>query len=208
MPCSCCTYGGVFDDKEARRNLRRYRRKGLDAVGRDIVAFLTKRGVAGDSVLEVGGGIGALQLELLRAGAASTTNVELSPAYDAVALELARGAPVERRLGDFVEIGETVGAADDVVLNKVVCCYPDLEALVGAAADHARRVLVLSYPRNGLVARAFIRGINLVFRLRRSEFRVHSWPIPRILAAAEARGLRLVGEQRASYAWRWAAFER
>src|SRR5712691_1096182 len=153
MPCSCCSpaaYSELFDEKQARKDARRYRRKGLDKAARRLVAYLTGRGVAGDSVLEVGGGIGVIQLELLKAGATRATNVELSPAYDSLAGELLAKArlegQVERRVGDFVEVAKELEPADDVVLHRVVCCYPDVEALVGAAAGRARRCLVLTYP--------------------------------------------------------------
>src|SRR5438874_2705819 len=134
----CCTPSGyrkVFGERAARRDLRKYRRRGLDRAASRIVRFLTDGGVDGDSVLEVGGGVGAVQLELLKAGAARTTNVELSPEYEPYAAELLDGdTRVERRLGDFVRDASEIAAADDVVLHRVVCCYPDAEALVGAAA--------------------------------------------------------------------------
>src|SRR5437764_12473242 len=82
----CCTPSGyrkVFGERTARRDLRRYRRRGLDRAARRIVGFLTNGGVDGDSVLEVGGGVGAIQLELLKAGAARATNVEPAHAYEA-----------------------------------------------------------------------------------------------------------------------------
>src|SRR5204863_4096528 len=104
-----------------------------------------RRRRGGDSVLEVGGGVGAIQLELLKAGAAQTTNVELSPEYEPYAAELlGEDARVQRRVRDFVRDAAELEPADDVVLHRVVSCYPDPEALVGAAADHARRRLVLS----------------------------------------------------------------
>src|SRR5438034_9158591 len=90
----CCTPSGyrkIFGARTARRDVRRYRRRGLDAAARKIVGFLAGRGVAGDAVLEVGGGVGAIQLELLKAGAAKATNVELSPAYEPYAAELLAG---------------------------------------------------------------------------------------------------------------------
>ena len=103
---SCCTPSGyrkIFGAKTARHDLRKYRRRGLDETARRIADFLVGRGVEGDSVLEVGGGVGAIQLELLKAGAAKTTNVELSPEYEPYAAELLDGdTRVERRVGDFV----------------------------------------------------------------------------------------------------------
>lgn len=214
MPCRCCTeaYGDFFNEKLARKDVRRYRRRGLDAAARTLVDFLKRRGVQGLHVLEVGGGVGAIQLELLAAGAAGAANVELSPGYESAARELAleRGVDdrIDRRVGDFVPIAGEVGDADIVLLHRVVCCYPDLDALLGAAADRAKRSLVLSYPPANALSRAVVRLLNLVQRLRRHEFRVFVWSRHEIAQVAASRGLQLVREGRASTLWRWSAFER
>ena len=210
----CCNpkgYDEMFDGRQARKDARRYRRSGLGRSARWIFDAVCGRGVAGAGVLEIGGGIGDLQLELLDAGAARTVNVELSQAYEAAAAELiAEAGPedrVERRLGDFVAEGGTIEPADLVVMNRVVCCYSDYEALVGAAADHAQRALVFTFPRDGLLVRAAFAGMNLVLRLRGVDFRAYVHPRRGMLAVAEAHGLRLVTE-RAGMVWRLAAFER
>src|SRR6266704_373506 len=70
----CCTpkgYRWIFSERSARAEAKRYRRKGLDATSRRIFDFVKKQGVEGRTVLEVGGGIGAIQIELLKAGAGS-----------------------------------------------------------------------------------------------------------------------------------------
>jgi hypothetical protein len=77
-----------------------------------------------------------------------------------------------------------------VVLHRVVCCYPDYERLLGAAAEHARRLLVFSYPPRNGVSRLVIAAQNLVFRLWRIEFRTFAHPPARMLAVLEERGLR------------------
>src|SRR5438105_1667359 len=211
---SCCTPAGyrkVFGEKTAKRDLRKYRRRGLDGAAGRIAGFLTARGVEGDSVLEVGGGIGAIQLELLKAGAARTTNVELSPEYEPLAAELLQEAGVEdrveRRLGDFVRDADEIEPADDVVLHRVVCCYPDPEALVGAAAARARRRLVLSFPPDGLPHRIAWRLFNVYFALTRTEFRTFIHPAASIFAAARARGLEPTFEE-PTLIWRIVGFER
>ncbi len=43
-----------------------------------MVDWLVAQGIQGSTVLEIGGGVGEIQLELLRHGAARTTNLELS----------------------------------------------------------------------------------------------------------------------------------
>jgi magnesium-protoporphyrin O-methyltransferase len=197
-----------FDEKTARRDAQRYRRKGLDGTARRIVAFLRERGLEGRTILEVGGGVGALEIELLRTGAARAVNVELSPAYDREAAELAREAGVadriDRRHGDLAT-GTFAAAADVVLLHRVVCCYPDPDALVGAAAEHARSYLVLSFPRESTLTRAGAVLANLW--IRRIGFRVYVHPARVILGAAERQGLRQAFEHRGRL-WHLAAFER
>jgi hypothetical protein len=210
----CCRpprgYETLFGERAARKDARRYRRKGLDDTAQRMVDFLRGR-VKDASVLEIGGGVGAIQIELLRAGAAEAVNLELSPAYEASAGELAceNGLEdrVERRLGDVVEEPELAGPADAVVMHRVVCCYPDADALVGAAAERARRALVLSFPRDRRLVRGGFALINLVARLLRWEFRGWVHPPVVIVAAAEARGLRPAFEHQGRI-WQIAALER
>src|SRR5256885_2718497 len=136
---ACCSpkgYRWVFSEKSARAEAKRYRRKGLDSTSRRIVDFLRTQGLEGRTVLEIGGGIGAIQLELLRAGAARAVSVELTPTYEDVAMDLAAEAGRENRLQrkvmDFAQSAAEVEAADVVILNRVICCYADMPRLAGA----------------------------------------------------------------------------
>jgi magnesium-protoporphyrin O-methyltransferase len=210
----CCSpkgYRWVFSEKEARREAKRYRRKGLDATSRQIVEFLKSQGVAGRTVLEVGGGIGSIQIELLKAGATRATSIELTPTYEEVAAELLREAGledrVERQVMDFAEAAATVSPADIVVLNRVICCYHDMPKLAGAAADHAREVLALSFPREGWWIRTGIAFLDLVLRVMRREFQAFYHPPKKILATCEQHGLKTV-VNRPGIAWTVAAFRR
>ena len=158
-----------------------------------MVAFLEEHGIEGATILEIGGGVGEVQLELLKRGAARTLNLELSPGYDEEATRLLHEAGVEgrveRRLHDVATDPDGVEPADVVVLHRVVCCYPDYEQLLGAAADHARRLLVFSYPPRNVLSRFLLGAQNLLFRLRRNEFRTFAHPPSRMLAVVEERGL-------------------
>lgn len=198
----CCTprgYRRIFSERSAHAAAARYRKKGLDGTSQRIVDLLLKQGVEGKSVLEVGGGIGAIQVELLRAGASRAVSIELTPTYEVAAAELlaAMGMAkrIERRVLDFVDAGAEVEAADIVVLNRVVCCYPDMPRLVGTAADHARGTLVLSFPKQQWWTRAALAMGNLVFRLTRREFHVFLHPPARIRQEAEAHGLKVSSDQ-------------
>ena len=195
MAGCCNAHGcdGFFSARMARRAAERYRKKGVDKTARRMVAFLEEHGIEGATILEIGGGVGEVQLELLKRGAARTLNLELSPGYDEEATRLLREAGVEglveRRLHDVATDPDGVEPADVVVLHRVVCCYPDYEQLLGAAADHARRLLVFSYPPRNVLSRFLLGAQNLLFRLQRNEFRTFAHPPARMLAVVEERGL-------------------
>jgi 2-polyprenyl-3-methyl-5-hydroxy-6-metoxy-1,4-benzoquinol methylase len=190
---------------------KRYRKRGLDGTARRMVEFLERRGIEGASVLEVGGGVGEIQIELLKRGAARAVNLELSPAYDAEASLLLQEAGLqdraERRLHDIAVDPQDVEPADVVVLHRVVCCYPDYERLLGAVAAHARRFVVFSYPPRNVMSRTWVAGANLVFRLLRREYRTFVHPPAAMLAVLEERGLRDAFTSR-SLVWQVAGLER
>ena len=210
----CCTpkgYRQMFSERGARAQARSYRRSGLDAGSRRIVALLKERGVDGLTLLEVGGGIGAIQIELLKAGLARAVSVELTPTYEKSAAELLREAGfqdrVERRVMDFVNAGADIGAADIVVMNRVICCYPDLPRLAGAAADHARGLLVMTFPKERWWTRVMVWMANAGMSLTRREFRLFLHPMAEILATGEKHGLRLSVDHPGLF-WEIAAMER
>jgi 2-polyprenyl-3-methyl-5-hydroxy-6-metoxy-1,4-benzoquinol methylase len=211
---SCCQpddYDRVFDEKHARTKARDYARKGLTGDAHRIVDFIRGRMSQGYDVLEVGGGVGEIQLELLKTGAAHVTNVELATRYETVASELLseRGVTdrVERRLGDFVREAGDIPAADVVVMNRVVCCYPDPDALVGAAASHARRLLLMTFPVDRWWIRSGLWAANLLLAIRGNTFRGYAHPTRSIVATAQRHGLR-PAEHHRGFIWQFIALER
>ena len=210
----CCSpkgYRWVFSERSARAEARKYRRRGLDGTSRRIVDFLKAQGVDGQTVLEVGGGIGAIQIELLKAGAARAVSVELTPTYEDVAAGLLSDAGltdrVERRVMDFAQASSQVDGADVVIMNRVICCYPDMPRLAGAAADHARQMLVMSYPTGAWWMRVALGLGNFVLWLLRREFHVFVHPPKEIIATATRRGLEPVLDQQGAL-WTVAAMSR
>jgi 16S rRNA G966 N2-methylase RsmD len=210
----CCNPRGCdqfFNPRFARRTAERYRRHGLDKTARQMVAFLERSGLAGATVLEIGGGVGAVQIELLKRGADRAVNLELSAAYDEEARRLLEEAGfedrVERRLTDIAAEPGAIEPADVVVLNRVVCCYPDYERLLGAVAEHARRLVVFSYPPRNVVSRLGFAAQNLFFRALGREFRAFAHPPAAMLAVLERRGFRRTFAHRA-LVWQAAGLER
>ena len=201
----------MFSPRVARRSLDRYRRKGLDELERMMVTSASEPGVGEARVLEIGGGIGALQSELLEAGAAHGEVVELSPAYAPYAEELARERSLDERssfrVADVLADPADVEPAEIVLLNRVVCCSADGVELTGAAAKLTRKTLVLSFPRDRVLVRAGLRLINAWFWLLRRSFRVFLHPPRALVAAAEAEGLRLTDRGRVPF-WEFVVLSR
>jgi magnesium-protoporphyrin O-methyltransferase len=210
----CCSpkgYRWIFSEKNARADAQRYRRKGLDSTSRRIVEYLKQRGVEGRTLLEVGGGVGAIQIELLKAGVSHVVSVELTPTYEQVALELLHEAGledrVERKVMDFAQSAHEFAVADIVVMNRVICCYPDMPVLAGAAAEHAGEVLVLSFPKETWWTRAMLAAGNFALRVTRRQFQVFVHPPAQIFAEAERRGLRKALDDPGRF-WQVAAAQR
>jgi magnesium-protoporphyrin O-methyltransferase len=195
----------------ARSEAKRYRRGGLDRTSRRIVDFVKEQGVEGRSVLEVGGGIGAVQIELLKAGASNAVSIELTPTYENVARELLDEAGlsgrVERKVMDFVEADGQVAGADVVIMNRVLCCYPDMPRLAGAAADHTQQLLVMSFPRRALWIQAALGIANFMLWITRRGFHIFVHRPADIIATGERHGLAPVLDQR-GVLWMVAALRR
>jgi magnesium-protoporphyrin O-methyltransferase len=203
----CCDpdgYEAVFSDRFARRQARRYRRRGLNGTEARIVGFLADRGLEGASVLEIGGGVGEIQVELLRHGASHVTNTEISPNYEEEAAALLETAGLQgrvtRRMVDVATAPDDVAEADVVVLHRVVCCYPDYERLLSAAGSHARRMLVFSHPSPHPVTRAVMGWDNLVRRVRGNDFRSFIHPPQAMVDTLRAQGLTATYRHRG---WSW-----
>ena len=162
-------------------------------------------------MLDVGGGVGAIGLELLKAGAARVLTVELSGAYDETAAELARQAGaegrIERRVADFAQQADQLPRAEVVDMHRVVCCYPDYNSLLAAATGRAERLLVVSFPRSTWWTRGGSKLVNLILRQRGCDFRSYIHPPDALFAAVERHGFRLEYEHEGAL-WCVAGFER
>ncbi|HET7356198.1 MAG TPA: methyltransferase domain-containing protein [Nocardioidaceae bacterium] len=207
----CCDnddYQSVFTGRFARRVARRYGKRGLNPTAQRIVDFASGHGIEGATVLEIGGGVGEIQVELLHRGAKHVTNLEISHNYEQEAGRLLERSGltgrVTRRFLDIARSPEQVEPADVVVLHRVVCCYPDYPALLSAAAGHAGRLLVYSHPADMLVTRASIGTENLLRRLQGNAFRAFVHPPEAMVAVAEEQGLSTAfRHQDWSGAWKW-----
>jgi magnesium-protoporphyrin O-methyltransferase len=192
--CQCQGIEIEFNRQEAARKLRAYRKRGPAGTTRRLIELLLGWGVKGQTLLDVGGGIGVIQYELLRAGARTAMSVEASPAYAAAARkEAARQGlldQIEFHQGDFVELADRLPPADIVTLDRVICCYHDMASLVGRSADHARRLYGVVYPRDTAWVRLALQVENLLHRMKGSPFRAFVHPTAAVEATLLKRGFR------------------
>lgn len=213
MAGSCDARGcdQMFGPWFARRVARRYRKRGLGKTERRLVDLAAEHGVNDADVLEIGGGVGELGIELLKRGARHVTSLELSRAYDGEAQLLLAEAGVvdrvDRRIVDIAADPDDVEVADVVVMHRVVCCYPDYARLLASAADHARRVVVFSYPPRNVLSRVATALQSATFRLRGSEFRLFVHPPEAMFDVLRTNGFERASAQR-SAVWQLACFTR
>jgi hypothetical protein len=209
--CRAAPCEEMFKPRTARKTLERYRKKGLSALERQMVAGIPAGELEGARVVEIGGGIGTIQAELLAAGAAEGEVVELVPAYQPYARELAHDKGLDERsrfrVADVLAQPETVRPAAIVVLNRVVCCSPEGIRLTEVAARLAERMLILSFPRDRLLVRIVAAAINGAQRLMGRSFRVHLHPRASLYASAERQGFLPANTGR-NVAWEFMALRR
>jgi 2-polyprenyl-3-methyl-5-hydroxy-6-metoxy-1,4-benzoquinol methylase len=209
----CCDPSGyrrVFREKDAKRAVRSFEKKGLDATAGPMVRALTERGLEGKTLLEVGAGAGLAQVALLEAGVATSVAYDISAGYVDVAQALLHGRGLEDRVtwhtGDYLDATDQ-GPADVVFLNRVVCCYPDMPSLVDRVAGHSKSYLAMAYPRNRLLSRIALRLANAFLWIRRVPFRVYVHDTDEIQRRVGTAGLEPVasGDTRV---WHWQVWER
>ena len=212
MSCAQCVgIEELFDDDMADDELRRYHKRGPRRTTRVLIRVLTEIGVEGRSVLEIGGGVGAVHLALLEAGASSATNIDASSAFLRAAYKEAakRGyrERISNRHGNFCDIAAEIPPADIVALDRVICCYHDARSLLQLSAERARSVLGLVYPRDTWLSRI----INWVTNLTRGRwlpgFKTYVHPREKVESFVRSRGMELQRRIKSPF-WQVAVFSR
>jgi tRNA1(Val) A37 N6-methylase TrmN6 len=215
MTCSCSPVTAAtahhFDEPKVRKELEAYRSTGPRATTLGLLSQLSAVQPPPGTVLDIGSGLGAMSLSLLAAGARRAICVDMSPAALAANAEEAErqgvGDRIERVEADFVAVASTLPRVDLVVLDRVVCCYPDYVPLLEQAAAHSGRLLALSYPRDRWWVRLAMWIENAWRGLRGDDFRSY---VHRSVAIAEL--IRSGGFTRAravsTFAWQMELYSR
>ncbi len=193
----CCQSQGIenmFDKKVANRQLKRYLKKGPSKTTSMLLDAINKKGVQGLNFLDIGGGIGAIQYDLIKAGASNGTSIEASSAFfDIVKEEALQNGLAERvnfKYGDFTATASDVDSADIVTLDKVICCYDDMSELVGLSSKLARKIYAVIYPRDVWWTKLALLMVNFYPRIKGSSFRVFIHPTKKVEEIIFGNGLK------------------
>ena len=194
---NCCQCQGIeteFDQKKVARKLESYRARGPDLTTRILIDALQAEGTHGMTLLDIGGGIGAISHELLKAGISSALEVEASTAsLEAAKDEAVRQGHADRvrqRHGNFVDVAADISPADIVTLDRVICCYHDMQGLVSLSAARARKLYGVVYPRDMWWVKIGLAIENFFYRLRQSPFRVFVYSTEAVEAIISSHGLK------------------
>jgi magnesium-protoporphyrin O-methyltransferase len=194
--CQCKGIETLFNEKEARNRLKAYRKDGPAWTTRILIDALKSlaKDVEGMTLLDIGGGVGAIQHELLRAGVERATGVDASTAYLKAAQEEAErqghADKVSYHHANFVDLSPQILPADIVTLDRVICCYHDVQALVGLSAAKARALYGVVYPRDTWWVKSALYLANLYFRVVRNPFRTYAHPTKTVNSLVRENGLQ------------------
>ena len=192
--CQCQGIENMFDKKAAKRQLKRYLKKGPSKTTSMLLDAIHEKGVQGLDFLDIGGGIGSIQYDLIKAGASNGTSIEASSAFfDIVKEEALQNGLAERvnfKYGDFTATASDVDSADIVTLDKVICCYDDMSELVGLSSKLARKIYAVIYPRDVWWTKLALLMVNFYPRIKGSSFRVFIHPTKKVEEIIFGNGLK------------------
>ena len=212
MPCNCCEItDSAFSEAEARAEIKNYRKRGPASQTKLLLEAIRSLKLKDVSLLDIGGGIGAIHHELLKDVAREATHVDASTAYLKEAKrESARLGNSERVKfihADFTDVASDLPQADVVTLDRVVCCYPDFRGLLKAAASRSQRALAMTYPREIWYLRIGLHVINFFQRLMKDPFRVFLHPVAEMESLLKQEGLVKISMRRL-FVWEMALYKR
>jgi magnesium-protoporphyrin O-methyltransferase len=190
--CQCQGLESLFNDKTAAKELKEYRRNGPKTTTQLLISALEAEGVRNLTLLDIGGGVGVVQHELLRAGVCKVTSVDGSSAYlEAARREAERQGTADRVSyyhADFIELAAEIEPADIVTLDRAICCYPDMPALVGLSSQKARQMYGVVYPRDTWWIRLGATVVNFGTWLFRKRYRFFIHPSAEVEAVLSRQG--------------------
>lgn len=169
-------------DEDACDFCDRYRKTGLSRSSRLLLDFIVQEGVHGKAVADLGCGSGGFSIDLLKEGAETAVGVDLSRNMIDSATNLATANGFANRVKFQVGNAATteIPASDIVIMDKVLCCYPDWEPLLKNALGASRKMVGIVVPRDeGMAKIPFRLGVRVVnyFSKRRGNISFYLHPL-------------------------------
>jgi magnesium-protoporphyrin O-methyltransferase len=213
---SCCNHcEGVekfFDKGIAAGDLKEYQENGPSAQSRLLLNTLQQAGVEGMTLIDIGGGVGAIHHELLKSGVRAAVDVDASSAYIAASREeaarLGHADRLQHLYGNFVDLAPQVEPADIVTLDRVICCYPDMHTLVRLSSERAVKFYGLVYPRESWWMKVGRYGLNGFMWLLRNPFRFFIHSSTAVEEVLRANGFKPHFRQNAGLFWQVRVYAR
>ena len=201
---ACC-----FDRRTARM-IGNYRRNGIGKAARSILGYLETQDLTNLESLELGSGVGGLTVELAKRGVVAARGVDLSPSM----VEAANHLASESGLGSVARFTVGDGAsthldkADIVILDAVLCCYPQVDSLILNSTSAARRLYAISVPDDRRMATKLLRPLLPLQKVffRGSSFRFFLHSASKMFKLIEGQGFTKVFEQPLGSTWLVAIF--
>lgn len=157
---SCCSPATVssatnkFFSRWSKRYAKNFRKKGVERTQQYLLDGVRRVPIEGQEILDIGCGVGALHLTLLKQGAVRSIGVEVSEGMIQEAQQLASELGLRDKtsyiLGDFVDLAHLLPESDITLLDKVVCCYEHLDLLIEKSAAKTKRIYALSHPKDNV----------------------------------------------------------
>tara|TARA_Y100000590_G_C15493568_1_gene928786 strand:+ start:15 stop:686 length:672 start_codon:yes stop_codon:yes gene_type:complete len=175
---SCCTdFGLQFNETYFENYLRKYRSKGLPEQSKLIFDYLVCHGINDHSILEIGSGAGALHMNLVNAGAKRSVGVDASEWASKAAESLkAEIDPLINSItivAEFSKVQQDYGKFSVVIMDRSICCYPDLNGLLRSAIGHSTDLIAISIPRKLIWIRLGAILVNMFQSLLRKKYRIY-----------------------------------
>lgn len=192
----CCAADIIFDSKSANKQYNRYLKKGPTRVTARIIEQLSSVNKEGKNLLDIGGGIGALQWSFLECGGSTTLGVDASQSYLEKAKEHALQSGWQDSTqfikGDFSEVDVSKFKPDIITLDKVICCYPDYKQILGKVCGMARQYISLSYPLDGFISKVIEKVGALFIKLKTKDFRPYVHNVSDVRTFIHAEGFERI----------------
>ena len=205
MTCNhCCGADRFFDLKGAQKRMKNYKRKGAGKSTKKLLKLLSTQNITDKTLLDIGGGVGAIQWNFLEKGGKNTMDVDASNGYIDVAKSYAAENDFVEKAqflnGDFVDMSEEISAYDFVTLDKVVCCYPDYHSLLGLAIQKCNNTIALTFPLAGPISKITAVFENIYFTFKKNPFRTYIHSPDDIEKFILSKGFKIVSKK-VSFPW-------